>query len=297
MTKLSFNDLANLRLLLSVEGIGPGKIRNLLKQFRSLSYILSSDYKTLTSVEGISTNLARRIIQSKASKDDIRNKVEEELGKLSKISAKIITVWDSSYPSILKKIFDPPLLLYIIGDFTEQDNYSISTVGTRMPTNYGTIQCEKIVAELAQQNITIVSGLARGIDSIAHRTALKNGSRTIAVIGSGLDVIYPPENRDLAGQIIERGAIISDYPVGTAPESSNFPPRNRIISGLSLAVIVIEAGETSGALITAEFAAEQGREVFAVPGPVTSEFSRASSILLKNGAKLVESADDIIEES
>ena len=142
MTKLSFNDLANLRLLLSVEGIGPGKIRNLLKHFRSLQNILSSDYQTLTSVEGISTNLAKRIVQSKAAKEDIRKQVEEESGKLSKLGARIVTVWDSAYPSILKKIYDPPLMLYIIGEFAEQDNYAISVVGTRIPTNYGTVQCE-----------------------------------------------------------------------------------------------------------------------------------------------------------
>jgi DNA processing protein len=297
LTKLSLNDLTNLRLLLSVEGIGPGKIRNLLKQFRSLQYILSSDYKTLTSVEGISTNLAKRIIQSIAAKEDIRNKVEDELGKLSKLGARIVTVWDSAYPSILKKIYDPPLMLYIIGEFTEQDNYSISVVGTRIPTNYGTIQCERIVEDLANQNITIVSGLARGIDSIAHKTALKNGSRTIAVIGSGLDIIYPPENKKLFNEIEERGVIISEYPLGTKPDAQNFPKRNRIISGLSLGSLVVETALSGGAMQTAAFALDQNREVFAIPGNLGVRQSEGTNMLIQKGeAKLVCNAEDILVE-
>ena len=297
MTKLSFNDLVNLRLLLSIEGIGPGKLRNLLKQFRSLQSILSSDYNTLISVEGISTNLAKRIIQSKVSKDDIRNKVEEEAGKLSKLGVRIITVWDSTYPPILKKIYDPPLLLYIIGEFTEQDNYAISVVGTRGPTNYGTIQCEKIVEELARQNITIASGLARGIDSIAHKTALRNGGRTIAVIGSGLDIIYPPENKKLFNEITERGVIISEYPLGTKPDAQNFPKRNRIISGLSLGSLVVETALSGGAMQTAAFALDQNREVFAIPGNLGVRQSEGTNMLIQKGeAKLVRNAEDILVE-
>jgi DNA processing protein len=297
VTKLSFNDLVNLRLLLSVEGIGAGKLRNLLKQFRSLSNILSSDYKNLTLVEGISTNLARRIIQVKASKEDIRRQVEEELGKLSKLGARIVTVWDSTYPSILKKIYDPPLMLYLTGEITEQDNYTISVVGTRVPTNYGVVQCERIVEELARQNITIVSGLARGIDSIAHKTALKNGSRTIAVIGSGLDVIYPPENKKLFNEIAERGAIISEYPLGTKPDAQNFPRRNRIISGLSLGCCVVETALSGGAMQTAAFALDQNREVFAIPGNLGVRQSEGTNILIQKGeAKLVRTAEDILVE-
>jgi DNA processing protein len=297
LTKLSLNDLTNLRLLLSVDGIGPGKIRNLLKQCRSLSNILSSDYKTLITVEGISSNLAKRIIESKASREDTKNKVEEELGKLSKLGARIITVWDNAYPSILKKIYDPPLLLYIIGDFTEQDNYAISVVGTRGPSNYGIIQCEKVVEDLARQNITIVSGLARGIDSIAHRTALKNGGRTIAIIGSGLDVIYPPENKKLFNEIAEKGDIISEYPLGTKPDAQNFPKRNRIISGLSLGCLVVETAITGGAMQTAAFALDQNREVFAIPGNLGVRQSEGTNMLIQKGeAKLVRNAEDILVE-
>ena len=297
MTKLSFNDQVNLRLLLSIDGIGPGKIRNLLKQFRSLQNILSSDYKILTSVEGISTNLAKRIIQSKTAKEDIRKKVEEETGKLSKLGARIVTIWDSTYPSILKKIYDPPLMLYIIGEFTDQDNYAISVVGTRGPTCYGIIQCEKIVEDLAHQNITIVSGMARGIDSIAHKTALKNGSRTIAIIGSGLDVIYPPENKKLFNEIAERGVIISEYPLGTKPDAQNFPRRNRIISGLSLGCLVVETALSGGAMQTAAFALDQNWEVFAIPGNLGVRQSEGTNMLIQRGeAKLVRNAEDILVE-
>jgi DNA processing protein len=294
---LSFNDLVNLRLLLSVDGIGPGKIRNLLKQFRSLQNILSSDYKTLSLVEGIGTNLAKKIIQSKASKKDIQEKVEEESGKLSKLGARIVTVWDSTYPSILKKIYDPPLLLYVIGEFTDQDNYAISVVGTRVPTNYGVVQCERIVEDLARQSITITSGLARGIDSIAHKTALKNGSRTIAVIGSGLDVIYPPENKKLFNEIADRGVIISEYPLGTKPDAQNFPKRNRIISGLSLGCLVVETALSGGAMQTAAFALDQNREAFAIPGNLGVRQSEGTNMLIQKGeAKLVRNADDILVE-
>ena len=297
MTKLSFNDLVNLRLLLSVDGIGAGKLRNLLKQFRSLGNILSADLKSLSSVENISLNQAKRIIDGKKSKDDIQVKVEKDIAHLSKIGAGIITVWDSSYPSILKKIYDPPLVLYVIGKFTEKDNYSIAIVGTRKPTNYGSVQCERIAGELASQNITIVSGLARGIDSIAHKSALKNSGRTIAIIGSGLDVIYPPENRKLFNEITQNGAIISEYPLGTKPDAQNFPRRNRIISGLSLGCLVVETALTGGAMQTAAFALDQNREVFAIPGNLGVRQSEGTNRLIQKGeAKLVVNAEDILVE-
>lgn len=297
MTKLSLNDLVNLRLLLSVEGIGAGKLRNLLKQFRSLGNILSADLKSLSNVESISLNQAKRIIEGKRLKEDIQLQVEKDISHLSKIGASIITVWDSCYPSILKKIYDPPLALYVIGEFTEKDNYSIAVVGTRQPTNYGSIQCEKIAGELASQNITIVSGLARGIDSIAHKSALKNGGRTIAVIGSGLDVFYPPENKKLFNEITQNGVVISEYPLGTKPDAQNFPRRNRIISGLSLGCLVIETALTGGAMQTAAFSLDQNREVFAVPGNLGVRQSEGTNRLIQKGeAKLVRNAEDILVE-
>jgi DNA processing protein len=296
LTKLSFNDLVNLRLLLSIEGIGAGKLRNLLKHFRSLGNILSADLKSLSGVESISSNQAKRIIEGKSSREEIKLQVEKDLVHLSKIGASIITVWDSCYPSILKKIYDPPLVLYVIGEFTEHD-YSIAVVGTRKPTNYGSLQCEKIAGELASQNITIVSGLARGIDSIAHKSALKSGGRTIAVIGSGLDVIYPPENKKLFNEIAQHGAIISEYPLGTKPDAQNFPRRNRIIAGLSLGCLVVETALTGGAMQTAAFSLDQNREVFAVPGNLGVRQSEGTNSLIQKGeAKLIGNAEDILVE-
>ncbi|MCW8960438.1 MAG: DNA-processing protein DprA, partial [Ignavibacteriaceae bacterium] len=197
MSKLSFDQLTDLFLLLSVEGIGPGKIRNLLAKFKTTKNILSSDYQSLLNVEGISTNLAKRILKSAREREITEKFTEKELKKLDKIGGKLISVWDEDYPSLLKKIYDPPLLFYILGELTESDQYSIAIVGTRQPTNYGKVQAERISMDLAKQGITIISGMARGIDSIAHNGAIKSGGRTIAIIGSGLDVIYPPENKKL----------------------------------------------------------------------------------------------------
>jgi len=181
------------------------------------------------------------------------------------------------------------------GDFLPEDQISVAIVGTRKVTSYGRQVTEELSEFLASSGVTVISGLARGVDAIAHGSTLKAGGRTLAVLGCGVDRIYPPENRALAEQIMNRGAVISDYPVGTAPESSNFPPRNRIISGLSLAVIVIEAGDTSGALITAEFAAEQGREVFAVPGNILAPQSRGTNKLIQNGAFPLLTPQDLLQ--
>ena len=231
MSKLSFDQLTDLKLLLSVDGIGPAKIRKLLAKFRSIEKVLSGNLNSLREV--VNENLSRRIQKVNNYRKKIESSLTKELETLSKINGKIITVWDDSFPSLLKKIYDPPLLLYTKGTFTKDDEYSIAIVGTRQPTNYGKIQTEKIASELANQNITIVSGLARGIDSIAHKSTLKTGKRTIAVIGSGLDVIYPPENKKLFDEISEQGLIISEYELGTKPNAENFPKRNRIISGFS----------------------------------------------------------------
>ena len=244
MSKLSFEQLTDLFLLLSIDGIGPGKFRNLLAKFRSTKNILSADYQSLMNVEGISTNLAKRIRKASHERNEIEKFTEKELKKLEKLGGKLITIWDSEFPSILKKIYDPPILFYILGELTESDQYSIAVVGTRQPTNYGKVQAEKTSMDLSKQGITIVSGMARGIDSIAHNAAIKSGGRTIAVIGSGLDVIYPAENKKLFEKISENGAVISEFSLGTKPDAQNFPRRNRIISGLSLGVIVIETGSS-----------------------------------------------------
>lgn len=297
MTKLNEEQLINLYLLLSIEGIGPGKLRNLLAKFKSLEKILSADFPSLLQTPGISKNLASRIQKSNSKRNEIHNFVCRELDLLQKMNASLITVWDSEYPPLLKKIYDPPILFYCKGTIDEKDKYSISIVGTRQPSNYGKIQAEKITAELAAQNITIVSGLARGVDSIAHSTALKNNTRTIAIIGSGLDVIYPPENKKLFDQITEHGLVISEFDLGTKPDAQNFPRRNRIISGLSLGCVIIETGINGGAMQTAAFALEQNREVFSIPGNLGIRQSEGTNLLIQRGeAKLITSAEDILVE-
>jgi DNA processing protein len=295
VTKLSLKELTNLSLLLSVEGIGPGKLRNLLSKFRSTEKILSTDFHSLTEVDGISVNLAKRIHTSRLKYSETETKIEQQLDLLNKINGSIVTIWDKEYPQILKKIYDPPLLLYVKGNFNEEDNFTVAVVGTRQPTNYGKVQAEKITAGLAEQGITIVSGMARGIDSIAHQTALKNNGRTIAVIGSGLDVIYPPENKKLFEKISETGMIISEYEPGTKPDAVNFPKRNRIIAGLSLGVIVVETGLSGGAMQTASMSLENNREVFAVPGNIGVKQSEGTNLLIQKGeAALIRSAEDVL---
>ncbi|MHB1418357.1 MAG: DNA-processing protein DprA [Bacillota bacterium] len=208
---------------------------------------------------------------------------------------KVLTIEDSSYPLNLKRINDPPPVLYYKGELPFETLH-IAVIGARKATPYGKKVAEQLGLELAQAGVVVTSGMARGIDTYAHRGALKGKGFTIAVLGSGLDVVYPPENKGLMDEIIEHGMVISEYLPGTQPEAKNFPIRNRIISGLSDGTVVVEAGEKSGALITVDFALEQGRDVFAVPGPVTSSMSRGSNGLIKQGAKLVQDINDILEE-
>lgn len=215
---------------------------------------------------------------------------------LQKALVSFMTLKDDDYPKLLKEIADPPFVLYFKGNFLTQDNKALAIVGTRKITPYGREVTEKFAAVLALRGFTIVSGLARGVDSVAHRSALANGGRTIAVLGAGLDQIYPPEHKGLAEDICQQGALVSEYPLGIPALPTNFPLRNRIISGLSLGVLVTEGESKSGTKITAKYAAEQGREVFAVPGPITSPTSSAPAELIKIGAKLASNIDDILEE-
>jgi len=207
----------------------------------------------------------------------------------------VLTLLDDDYPHLLKEIDQSPPVIYVKGTLTPADEFAVAIVGTRRVSDYGQQITRDASIYLAGHGLTIVSGLARGVDGIAHRHALEAGGRTIAVLGSGIDVIYPPEHRKLAEAISENGAVISDYPLGTQPEGINFPPRNRIISGLSLATIVVEAGDRSGALITADFALEQGRDVFAVPGNVLSPASRGTNRLIQNGAYAMISPQDVLD--
>lgn len=297
MTKLSLHELTNLKLLLSVDGIGPGKFRNLLSKFKSTEKILNSSYNSLLDAEGVSTNIAKRIVRVSDNYNLIRENTERELVKLQKLNASIITIWDKEFPAILKNIYDPPLLIYVLGKIEKIDELSVAIVGTRQPTNYGKLQAERIASEISLQGITVVSGLARGIDSIAHEAAVKNKGRTIAIIGSGLDVIYPPENKKLFEAISKEGAVISEFELGAQPDAANFPKRNRLIAGLSLGVIVIETGAAGGAMQTASLALDQNKEVFAVPGNLGVRQSEGTNLLIQKGeAKLVRSAEDVLVE-
>jgi DNA processing protein len=222
--------------------------------------------------------------------------LDDELEKMKKHNVRALVWHDDNYPSRLKEIYDYPPILYVKGEILTEDEWCLAVVGTRLLTAYGQQVTEEIVTDLSHNNITIVSGLARGIDTIAHRAALAAGGRTIAVAACGLDIIYPAENANLAKQIIEHGALISEYPLGIKPKPEYFPRRNRILSGISLGVLVTEAGESSGALITADQALEQNRDVLAVPGSVLSPASCGTNHLIQQGAKLVRNCQDILEE-
>jgi DNA processing protein len=222
--------------------------------------------------------------------------LEAEMEKLGRYGVKVFTWHDTGYPSRLKEIYDYPPILCVRGSLLPDDEWYLAVVGTRRATVYERQVTEEIVADLARNKITVVSGLARGIDSVAHHSALEAGGRSIAVFACGLDIVYPSENANLARRIIQQGALVSEYPLGTRPKADNFPRRNRIMSGMSLGVLVTEAGETSGAMITARLALEQNREVFAIPGSILSPVSRGTNNLIQEGAKLVRDYTDILEE-
>ena len=297
MTDERFLNLVRLKLLLSIDGIGPGKILSLLSKFQNFENIFNANVNQLSDTNGINKNLSTRIFQSRKNFDSCKSDCEKEFSKLAKLNAGIITFWDDDYPDLLKKIYYPPLIIYCIGQFSERDKHTVAIVGTRQPTQYGRTITEKITAELVNQYISIVSGMARGIDSIAHQTAIKFGGRTIAVIGSGLDIIYPPENKNLFRQISEHGVVVSEYQLGTKPDAQNFPRRNRIISGLSLGTLLIETKLNGGAMQTAAYAIDQNREVFAIPGNLNVKQSEGPNALIQRGeAKLVTNSEDILTE-
>ena len=274
-----------------VKGVGPAKVQALLNQFGDLR-----------SAWGAQKDQLRRIGFDQRSIDSFFEKrkeldLDQCLADVQAIGVTLLTWKSEEYPNYLREIEGSPPLIYVHGSLEEIDRWAVAVVGTRRLTSYGRQITQELVAGLVLNGVTIVSGLARGIDAVAHKTALEHGGRTIAVLGSGPDCIYPPENRALARQIVNgRGAIVSEYGLGVQPEAKNFPPRNRIISGLSLGVIVVEAGDRSGASITARFALEQGREVFAVPGNITSPASKGTNRLIQQGAKLVTGVDDVLEE-
>ncbi|HBR29016.1 MAG TPA: DNA-protecting protein DprA [Firmicutes bacterium] len=270
-------------------GIGPKRFYRLLTAFGTAQGAWKSESGALAAVLGqkvAADLLAFRRTTSPAAEGE----------KVLQAGWGVLLVTDPTYPPLLKQIIDPPPILYYQGPFRPEDQLAVAVVGSRRATPRGLAAAREIGAGLAAQGVTVVSGLARGIDSAAHRGALAvTGGRTIAVLGSGLDRVYPPENRRLMAEIAESGVVCSEFPLGTPPYAGNFPARNRVISGLSLGVTVVEAKTDSGSLITADFALEQGRDVFAVPGPVEREGSRGPHGLIKQGALLVEEAKDILE--
>ncbi|PKN20755.1 MAG: DNA-protecting protein DprA [Deltaproteobacteria bacterium HGW-Deltaproteobacteria-6] len=276
--------------LRSINGIGNASVQSLLDRFLSPAAVFSASIQALSAIPGISKENAAAIV----SFNDW-DKILRQMDALDKTGVKIITCLDDFYPINLLNIYDRPVFLYVLGNL-EKDDIPVAIVGSRRASAYGRYTTDRISRELALKGITIVSGMARGIDSCAHRGALAAKGRTIAVLGSGLDVIYPPENKNLFTDIAQNGAVVSEFPPGTQPLPYHFPARNRIISGLSYGVVVVEAGEKSGSLITARLAMEQGREVFAIPGTIDSASSRGTNSLIKQGAKLIDSIDDILED-
>jgi DNA processing protein len=273
-----------------VEGVGNVGFKALLEAFGTPRKVFEAPLSMIKAVPGIGDKTAPQI---RAFKD--WKKVEKELECADKTGVSIVTSQDPLYPSQLLSTYDYPAFLYVKGHLKE-DDVNVAVVGSRMASTYGKFTTERLCRELVLRGITVISGLARGIDSAAHRGALSGKGRTIAVLGCGLDVVYPPENEKLFNEISLQGALISEFPFGTPPNAPNFPARNRIISGISLGVVVVEASEKSGSLITARIALEQGREVFAVPGSIDSSGSRGTNKLIKQGAKLIENVEDILEE-
>lgn len=273
-----------------IDRIGPVGVRALAEVLGSVTAIFDATAAQLQQANGIGPRVADQICRGRDSLD-----LDGELRRAEETGTRLITPLDDEYPAALKTIHDPPLALYVRGQIRPTDRHGIAVVGTRHPTHYGMDCARKLAYQLAKSGICVISGLATGVDAAAHEGALRAGGRTLAVIGSGLDNLYPPENADLAARIAEHGALISEFPFARKPDKTTFPMRNRIVSGMSMGVLVIEAGLRSGAMITANQAMQQGRSVFAVPGRIDSYASVGPNALLKDGAGLVTEARDILE--
>jgi DNA processing protein len=274
-----------------IDGVGPIRVRALLEKFGTPEAILSAGRQQLMGVEGVGEEVARNIAGWREHVD-----LDAEMKRIEDAGVRVVTREDADYPKHLRQIYDPPLVLYVRGAMSDRDAVSVAVVGSRRTTLYGQEMARKLAYQLARLGVTVVSGLARGIDTHAHRGALQAKGRTVAVLGCGIDIVYPPENRELLEQIAQTGAVATEFPFGRTPDRQSFPMRNRIISGWSLGVVVVEANLRSGALITAHQAAEQGRQVFAVPGRADSILSRGTNRLIKDGAKLAEDAEDVLSE-
>jgi DNA processing protein len=274
-----------------VPRIGPMRVRALLERFDSLRAAWRAPSTSLKAA-GLDRRALENLTRLRGELD-----LQAEMAKVEKQGIHLLTWIDDDYPRLLIEIDDPPPVLFVRGEFKPADEWAVAMVGTRRATSYGKETARQMSSDLARNGVTVVSGLARGIDSISHRAALDAGGRTIAVLGCGLDIVYPPENRSLAQAIAANGALVSEYPLGTQPDGRNFPPRNRIISGLSLGTVVVEGDTRSGAMITARDSLEQNREVFAVPGDITRRSSRGTNALIRDSAaKLVVDVEDILAE-
>ena len=272
-----------------VRGIGAARMQALINHFGDVVSAWHAPGETLRAA-GLSSKIVENFLQMRSSVD-----LEKVWQGIQAKDIQVLTWDDPEYPVRLKEIELPPPVLYVRGGLLPEDEWAIAIVGTRRLTPYGRQVTTEIAGMLARSGISVVSGLARGIDGVAHKAALEAGGRTLAVLGNGVDRIYPPEHRLLAGEILRHGALLSDYAPGTPPDGLNFPPRNRIIAGLSLAVVVVEAGESSGALITATFAADQGRDVFAVPGSITAPQSQGTNRLIQQGARPLLDPGEVLE--
>jgi DNA processing protein len=277
--------------LSSIPGVGRVTFRKLIHHFGSPEHALSASHHELREIAGLTDKVVSEI-----GAHPWREQAEKEIGKAEEWGVDIITADSAAYPAALRHTPDSPLYLYVKGSLLPEDGNAVAIVGTRKPTHYGLTVTHRIAYELASAGLTVVSGMARGIDTQAHRGALAAQGRTIAVLGCGIDVAYPPENKGMMEEIARAAAVVTENPFGTQPESGYFPARNRIISGLSRATVIIEAAEDSGSLITAQYTLEQRRRLFAVPGNIGSPNSRGTNSLIKQGATLVESADDILRE-
>ena len=284
------NETISLIHLNLIQGVGVKTLQSLIKVFGSAENALRATPEELRKIERLPSAVCERLIRKQVGAPLAR-----ELELIDEYGCQIVTLYDPGYPPLLKEIDTPPALLYVRGELTPEDALSISIVGSRQAKDYGRKVSYRLSYQLAQRGVTVISGFAKGIDTCAHRGALDAGGRTIAVMGSGLSLIYPAENRELAEKIAESGALISEFPMGMKPMADNFPRRNRIISGLTLGTVVVEASNRSGALITARLAGEQGREVFAVPGEIFSEHSTGTHKLIDSGAKLINTVDDLFE--
>jgi len=274
-----------------VPHVGPATFALLLERFGSARRVFTAPLKALEAVDGVGPVTAKAIHTFPAEET-----VARERKRMAARGVRFLTLGDGEYPGPLREIAQAPPVLYIRGTWEDRDRRAVAIVGSRNATPHGRGVADRLACDLAMRGLTIVSGMARGIDAAGHRGALRAGGRTLAVLGSGADIVYPAEHRKLAEAIAERGALLSEFPLGTRPHKGNFPQRNRLISGLSLGVIVVEAALDSGALITANHAVEQGREVFAVPGMVGGRLSQGCHQLIKAGAKLTEGWEDVLEE-